>query len=180
MFWKIPKMPNPKIICVDAFSKKFKLFACYVIYQNEPQHPGGMVFNSVEFGCTTDSHSPMNILLAEDDPANQRVTLIMLKRLGYNADAVNNGLQVLKALEKRMYDLVLMDIVMPKMDGFEATKEIRKRYPSSKKPIIIALTAYILPDGRERCIEAGMNDYMAKPVRMSELADALGKCPPAN
>lgn len=101
----------------------------------------------------------------------------MLKRLGYNADAVNNGLQVLKAFEKRMYDFVLMDIVMPKMDGFEATREIRKRYPSSKKPIIIALTAYILPDGRKRCIEAGMNDYIAKPVRMSELADALGKCP---
>ncbi len=101
----------------------------------------------------------------------------MLKRLGYNADAVNNGLQVLKAFENRMYDLVLMDIVMPKMDGFEATKEIRKRYPASRQPKIIALTAYILPDGREKCIEAGMDDYIAKPVRISELADALGKCP---
>lgn len=137
----------------------------------------GICFNSAGSTGCRDSGSLQNVLLAEDDPANQRVTLIMLKRLGYNADAVNNGLQVLKALEKRMYDLVLMDIVMPKMDGFEATKEIRKRYPSSKKPVIIALTAYILPDGRERCIKAGMNDYIAKPVRMSELADALGKCP---
>jgi len=124
-----------------------------------------------------DSYSSLNVLLAEDDPANQRVTLIMLKRLGYNADAVNNGLQVLKAFENRMYDLILMDIVMPKMDGFEATKEIRKRYPTSRQPIIIALTAYILPEGRERCIEAGMDDYIAKPVRIRELADALGKCP---
>ncbi|MFB3763795.1 MAG: response regulator [Methanotrichaceae archaeon] len=136
-----------------------------------------MVFNSVEFSCKMDSHSPLSVLLAEDDPANQRVTLIMLKRLGYNADAVNNGLQVLKAFENRTYDLVLMDIVMPKMDGFAATKEIRKRYPASKQPTIIALTAYILPDGRKICIEAGMNDYIAKPVRMSELANALRKHP---
>lgn len=136
-----------------------------------------MGFNSIQFSGRIDSGSPPNVLLAEDDPANQRVTLIMLKRLGYNADAVNNGLQVLKAFEKRMYDLVLMDIVMPKMDGFAATKEIRKRYPSSTQPIIIALTAYVIPDGRRRCIEAGMDDYIAKPVRMSELADTLSKCP---
>ncbi len=147
------------------------------IHCYEPQASGGIGFNIVESKGLRDSGSLLNILLAEDDPANQRVTLIMLKRLGYNADAVNNGLQVLRALEKRMYDLVLMDIVMPKMDGFEAAKEIRKRYPSSKRPIIIALTAYILPNGWERCIEAGMNDYIAKPVRMGELADALGKCP---
>lgn len=149
------------------------LYFCY-----ELQDSGGIGFNSIEFMGSKGSVRPLNVLLAEDDPANQRVTLIMLKRLGYNADAVNNGQQVLKAFEKRMYDLVLMDIVMPKMDGFEATKEIRKRYPSSKKPIIIALTAYVLPDGREKCIEAGMNDYIAKPVRMSELADAIGKYPP--
>ncbi len=104
----------------------------------------------------------------------------MLRRLGYDADAVADGIEVLQALERRHYDLVLMNIGMPKMDGITATKEIRARLPAAKQPIIIAITAYLLPDGRERCLAAGMNDYIIKPVAMADLAKTLRKHWPKN
>jgi CheY-like chemotaxis protein len=86
------------------------------------------------------------ILLAEDEPSNRKVTQLMLRRLGYEVDTVANGLEVLQALEERVYDLILMDILMPKMDGLAAAEEIRRRWPASRQPKIIAYTAYILPD----------------------------------
>lgn len=122
-----------------------------------------------------DSCSISSILVAEDDPPNRKVALLMLRRLGYEADAVGDGMGVLQALERRHYDLILMNIGMPKMDGITAAKNIRARWPVAEQPIIIAITAYLLPDGRDRCIAAGMNDYIIKPVRMNELADILRK-----
>ncbi len=124
----------------------------------------------------SDSHGHLNILLAEDDASNRKVTLLMLKRLGYNADVVASGIEVLNALECRTYDLVLMNIMMPEMDGLEATREIRRRWHD--RPKIIAFTAYILPDGRERCIEAGMDDYLAKPVHLEDLRAVLERFEP--
>jgi len=104
----------------------------------------------------------------------------MLRRLGYEVDAVGDGTEVLQALERRHYDLILMNIGMPKMDGITAAKKIRARWPVAEQPIIIAITAYLLPDGRDRCLAAGMNDYIIKPVRMNELADILRKNWPKN
>ena len=115
------------------------------------------------------------ILLAEDNPACQKLALAMLLRLGYEADAVNNGLEVLQALERRKYDLVLMGIVMPKMDGITATQEIRRRFPISELPRIVALTAYVHPDVRKKCFEAGMDDYITKPVMLNDLKAVLMK-----
>jgi CheY-like chemotaxis protein len=116
----------------------------------------------------------LRILLAEDNPINQRMALLMLRKLGYRADAVANGLEVLKALELQPYDVILMDIQMPEMDGIEATKAIRQRWPLGPK--IIALTAYALEGDRERCLEAGMNDYISKPMEKDELSDVLERC----
>lgn len=99
----------------------------------------------------------------------------MLRHLGYEADAVGDGIEVLQALERRHYDLILMNIGMPKMDGIAATQEIRARWPIAQQPIIIAITAYLLPDGRDRCLAAGMDDYIVKPVQMGELAKMLSK-----
>lgn len=99
----------------------------------------------------------------------------MLRRLGYEVDAVVDGIEVLRALERQHYDLILMNIGMPKMDGITAAKKIRALLPVAEQPIIIAITAYLLPDGRERCLAAGMNDYIIKPVKMNELADTLRK-----
>jgi PAS domain S-box-containing protein len=117
---------------------------------------------------------PLNILVAEDNPSNQRVLVEMLKRMGYRPDAVADGKEVLQALELRPYDLILMDVRMPEMDGITATKVIRKLWPE-KGPKIVAITAYALEGDREMCLEAGMDDYISKPVQRRDLQDTLLK-----
>jgi CheY-like chemotaxis protein len=121
-----------------------------------------------------DRSRPLRILLAEDNAVNQKVALQMLKRLGYNADVAANGLEVLQALERQQYDVVLMDVQMPEMDGIDAAQKIRERWP--KGPKIIAITAYALEGDRERCIKAGMDDYIAKPIQIEELRSVLDIC----
>jgi CheY-like chemotaxis protein/signal transduction histidine kinase len=116
----------------------------------------------------------MHILVAEDNTPNQRVMLAMLERLGYKADTANNGTEVLQALEHRPYDMILMDVKMPLMDGIETTREIHHRWPSDS-PKIIAITAYAFAGDREKCLEAGMDDYISKPVEIGELTEVLKK-----
>jgi CheY-like chemotaxis protein len=113
-------------------------------------------------------------LLAEDNTVNQKVALQMLKRLGYKADVAANGLEVLQALNRQPYDLVLMDVQMPEMDGIDAAKKIRMKWP--KGPKIIAITAYAMDGDRERCLQAGMDDYISKPIQLDELRMVLEKC----
>jgi len=117
---------------------------------------------------------PMKILLAEDNVSSQKVALQMLKRLGYRADVAANGIEVCQALERQAYDLVLMDVRMPEMDGLEATKIIRQRWPDNR-PKIVAITAYALEGDRKKCLEAGMDDYISKPLKVEELARVLEK-----
>jgi PAS domain S-box-containing protein len=117
----------------------------------------------------------LKLLLAEDNLVNQRVALLMLRKLGLKADVAANGREVLQALERKMYDIILMDVQMPEMDGFEASKAIRERWKDGL-PHIIAVTAHALEGDRKRCIEAGMNDYISKPVRMGDLARVLAEC----
>jgi CheY-like chemotaxis protein len=119
------------------------------------------------------SERNLRILVAEDNPVNQKVTLSMLKRIGYRADVAANGFEVLQALERQTYDVVLMDVQMPEMDGFEATRRIRS---SGSKVCIIAITAHALNGDREACLYAGMDEYISKPIRMEELQKALEKC----
>jgi CheY-like chemotaxis protein len=115
---------------------------------------------------------PLSILVAEDNPSNQRVLVEMLKRLGYRPDAVADGKEVLQALQIRPYDLILMDIRMPKMDGMMASKEIRKLWPYNR-PKIVAVTAFAMEGDREKFLEAGIDDYIAKPVKLDDLAKLL-------
>ncbi len=112
---------------------------------------------------------PLDLLLAEDNTVNQKVALRFLERLGYGADAVGNGLEVITALESRHYDVVLMDLQMPEMDGLEASRQIRHRFPPDRQPKIIALTANAMQGDRELCLQAGMDDYISKPVKLHEI-----------
>jgi len=117
----------------------------------------------------------LSILLAEDNAVNQKVALIMLKHLDYKADVAGSGPEVLVSLKKKHYDVILMDIQMPDMDGLEATRLIRKMSGSSFEPYIIAMTAYALDGDREEFLSTGMNDYLSKPIQIEELKSALKK-----
>jgi PAS domain S-box-containing protein len=116
---------------------------------------------------------PLEILLVEDNTVNQKVASRLLERLGYRIDTVGNGLEALAALSSRHYHLILMDVQMPEMDGFEATRSIRHRLPPEFQPKIIAVTANALKGDRKRCLDAGMNDYVTKPIRLEEIRDAI-------
>jgi PAS domain S-box-containing protein len=117
---------------------------------------------------------PLRILLAEDNAINQKVALLTLSKLGYRADVAGNGLEVLEALQRQPYDVVLMDVQMPEMDGLEATRRLRAN-AAFDQPQIIAMTANVMQGDREACLEAGMNDYVGKPLKVTELQDALGR-----
>jgi signal transduction histidine kinase/CheY-like chemotaxis protein len=114
---------------------------------------------------------PLRILLAEDNPINQIVASSILDDMAYKADLVENGKQAIEALKKKPYDVIFMDMQMPEMDGLEATRRIRANLPSERQPIIIAMTANAMESDRQECMDAGMNDYISKPV-LPEAVDA--------
>ncbi|MFH0924416.1 MAG: response regulator [bacterium] len=115
------------------------------------------------------------LLLVEDNPVNKKIAMRMINSFSYSCDVVNNGLEALEALSKSSYNLILMDCEMPRMNGFEATKEIRKLEGTKKHTPIIAMTAYAMKGDKERCLEVGMDDYIAKPLRKEDLRAMLEK-----
>lgn len=122
---------------------------------------------------------PLRILLAEDNATNQKLALRLLARMGYRADVAANGLEVLEALQRQPYDVVLMDMQMPEMDGLEATRHIRRRWRGDQGPRIVAMTANAMQEDRELCFAVGMDDYISKPIRVEQLVEALSKVRPA-
>ncbi|MCJ7578669.1 MAG: response regulator, partial [candidate division Zixibacteria bacterium] len=116
-----------------------------------------------------------HILLAEDNPMNQKLVVILLKKAGYSVDAVEDGRMVIEVVKRKVYDLILMDVQMPEMNGFEATQAIRAREGEAKHTPIIAMTAHAMKGDRERCLQAGMDDYIAKPIEPQELFAAIEK-----
>ena len=118
---------------------------------------------------------PLRILVADDHATNRKLALLILRRLGYEPDMVGDGLEVLAALERQRYDVVLMDVQMPRMDGLETTGEVRRRWPADG-PYIIAMTANAMQGDREACLAAGMDDYVSKPIQVEQLIAALGRC----
>ena len=121
---------------------------------------------------------PLRILLAEDNAVNQKVAMRLLERLGYRADLATNGLEAIVALQRQPYDVVLMDVQMPEMDGLEASRRIKQNWPPGERPRIIAMTANAMQGDREKCLAAGMDDYITKPIRTEALVSALGKTQP--
>src|SRR5258706_4239114 len=118
---------------------------------------------------------PLKILLAEDNAVNQKVALRILEQMGYRADVASNGIEAIESVERQPYDVLLMDMQMPEMDGLEATRQIVKRWPKDKRPRIIGLTANALQEDRESGLQAGMDDYITKPIQVPELIGALEK-----
>jgi CheY-like chemotaxis protein/HPt (histidine-containing phosphotransfer) domain-containing protein len=121
---------------------------------------------------------PLRLLLADDNPINQKVGLSVLHKLGYHADVATNGVEVIKALDQRAYDLLFLDVQMPEMDGLEAARQICQKWSADKRPCIIAMTGNALVGDRERCLQAGMDDYISKPVRVEELQSAIERWGP--
>lgn len=117
--------------------------------------------------------NPLKILLAEDNLINQKVALRILARLGYQADAVANGREAVEALRRQPYDVILMDMHMPEMDGLEATRRILREYTGDKPPYIVAMTAAAMPTDKVKCQEAGMHGFLAKPIQLNELMNLL-------
>jgi signal transduction histidine kinase/CheY-like chemotaxis protein len=130
------------------------------------------------------AHGPMTdlpvlrIMVADDNPVNRKVAVSLLKRLGYRADSASSATELLERLEHSGYDVVFMDVQMPEMDGLEATRRIRRDLPTARQPRIVAMTAAAFAEDRARCLDAGMDDYVAKPVGVEELAAVLRQARP--
>src|SRR6185436_7978423 len=161
-------------------------FACTIhCREAEVPAPRASAFADDLAGPPLAARLPLRILVAEDNSVNQRVALLMLERLGYVADVAADGFEVLAALRRQRYDLILMDVQMPGMDGLEATRRIRTEAPRERQPRILAITANALREHREACFAAGMDDFLSKPILLPDLRAALlrtageGDRPPA-
>lgn len=179
-----PETRDPRIIANFAafLNKPIKQSQLYkVLIQvlvEQPIHvfPVSSRFPSIDSQMA--QRLPLRILLAEDNVVNQKVGLYLLQQLGYQADVVSNGLEVLEALHRQPYDVVLMDVQMPQLDGLAATQRICQEWSPSQRPQIIALTANAMQGDKEMFLAAGMNDYISKPIRLQELVCALSRCQP--
>ena len=129
--------------------------------------------DEIAFDAKMAQRLPLRILLAEDNATNQKLALHLLARMGYRADLAANGLEALEAMTRQSYDLVLMDMQMPEMDGLETTRQIRQRWLGQQHPYIVAMTANAMAGDREICLNAGMDDYISKPIRIQSLVEAL-------
>ena len=141
------------------------------LFQNDPVNPG---MSRQPFIASTDVTHTERVLLAEDNTVNQKVAMLMLRKLGYRADVAANGLEVIAALRRQAYNIILMDLQMPEMDGLEATRAIRAGWAGAPaQPWIVAITANAMQGDRELCLGAGMDDYVTKPLKFEELTAAF-------
>lgn len=184
------RRPNIPLILISTFGENKTQSNLFAAELQKPVRPGLLytallrIFSRVPQAVTTPSsrpqfdpemgvRQPLRILLAEDNVVNQKLALLTLERLGYRADVAGNGLETLDALKRHAYDVILMDMQMPEMDGLETTRYIRQHWLGKYGPRIIAMTANVTPEDRQACLDAGMDDYLSKPIKVPELISAL-------
>jgi PAS domain S-box-containing protein len=149
------------------------------MFESEPGvAPDSEAVSEPHFQADMAQRHPLRILVAEDNLVNQKLALRLLERMGYRADVAANGLEVLQSLRRQAYDVVLMDVQMPEMDGLEASRAICSEWPVEQRPRIIAVTANVMAEDRQECLEAGMDDFIAKPIRVDQLVSALTRSQP--
>jgi CheY-like chemotaxis protein len=119
---------------------------------------------------------PARVLVVEDSLVNQKIVLKMLQKIGYAPALAGNGHEALAVMRERDFDVVLMDVEMPGLDGPETTRQMRAECPAARQPMVVALTAHAIPGSRERFLAAGMDDYLAKPLRLAELSAVIARC----
>ncbi len=150
--------------------------ALMTVLAQQPQRAARGPAERPRAGANLGVEHPLRILLVEDNVVNQKLALRLLAQMDYRADVAANGLEAIQAVERQPYDVILMDVQMPEMDGLEATRQICARWPAGRRPHIIAMTANAMQGDRELCLEAGMDDYLSKPIRVDELVAALERC----
>jgi len=162
---------------VEHLTKPVKLASLYDavgrLFAAQPPQPRKADRGQIMLDGEIGRQHPLRILVAEDNVVNQKVAASILKKLGYRADLVSNGYEALEAVKCADYDLVLMDVQMPEMDGEQAARMIRRELPAKRQPWIVAMTANVMKEDRERYQAAGMNDYIPKPVRVEHLMNIL-------
>lgn len=171
--------------CDDVVSKPFMTAIIFdklqhflhleYVYESMPENSAISVTENIETLTAKISSQEIKILIAEDNRVNQKLIISFLKKLGYRADIANNGKEVISAMESQLYDIIFMDVEMPEMDGITATKKIYELFPPENLPIIIAMTAHHDDENKKSCQEAGMKDYLSKPIKLSELQSILSK-----
>ena len=141
-----------------------------------PRPAAASVKPRIDAGMAT--RHPLRILLAEDNVVNQKLAMRLLQQMGYRADLASNGIEAIESVERQPYDVVLMDVQMPEMDGLEASRRITAKYTPEQRPRIVAMTANAMQGDREECLAAGMDDYVTKPIRVDTLVEALNQVKP--
>jgi signal transduction histidine kinase/DNA-binding response OmpR family regulator len=157
-------------------SQLFDTLVTLLVHDAAPRHVAAPAKPRIDAKMA--SRHALRILLAEDNAVNQKLALRLLQQMGYRADLASNGLEAIECLARQTYDVVLMDVQMPEMDGLEASRRITARWPAGQRPRIVAMTANAMQGDREMCLAAGMDDYLSKPIRVDELVEAL-MCVPA-
>jgi len=172
---------NTEDVCFDRFIakpiKQSLLFDAIsrLFYSNSPIEEKNSVDSTLKNSESLAIRFPMSILIAEDNPINQKLLTHILQKNGYQPDLASNGLEVLQSVRRQKYNIIFMDVQMPEMDGFEATRQLVKRYKSQDRPFIVAVTANAMKGDKELCEEAGMDDYITKPIRVVELIRVIEK-----
>jgi two-component system sensor histidine kinase/response regulator len=146
-----------------------------ILNQKSMQRKGKSVPIVTRHTLAEQKHQKVRILVVEDNLMNQKLAVTIMQKAGYGVDAVENGIEAIEALKRSAYDLVFMDVQMPEMDGYEATKAIRRMERENRYTPIIAMTAHAMKGDREKCLSAGMDDYIAKPLDLPEVVRSIEK-----